>query len=248
MPIQLLAEKFRAILSFLNLSRDHDTSPDTENNKTQGDRSTPDTDTASTTSSITDTSTIADIVEDTEDTTDVAGTEDDETVDDDVYETQAEDVAGAIIDEFTPDTALHIGCGAGHHMKPFLDAGIDTHGIDPSSVAHENAVVPTDRIEIYDLGYQYTPNDTYDLVVCLDTLEYVAERHADIIIRSISASGSTAVISIPDAPHRPDPEDWIDKFASQGMEFDADTTERLTDTLPSSDVLWAPDRVLVFRQ
>ncbi len=164
------------------------------------------------------------------------------------YSEQAAQVSNAIIDAFTPETALHIGCGTGHHMKPFLDAGIDTHGVDPSSVALEDPVVPEDRIEIYDLGYPYTPDNEYDLVVCLDTLEYVAERHADIIIQSISTSGARAVISIPIAPHRPDPDTWINKFTAHDMQFDEPTTTRLESQLPTSNQVWAPDKILVFRQ
>lgn len=164
------------------------------------------------------------------------------------FKTDAATVAHTILDQFSPENVLHVGCGIGLHMKPFLDAGIDTHGIDPSSVSLENAMVPEEIIEIHDLQQPYTADREYDLVVCLETLEYASETQANTILESISNAGNTAVISIPTEPHRPSKQEWIQRFETRGMTFHEDETRRLQDTLVLEEEAWVPDHLLVFQK
>lgn len=164
------------------------------------------------------------------------------------YADDAHAVATALHDRFDPDSVLHIGCGIGLHLKPFLDADIDARGIDGSTVAHDRAVIPTDRITITDLTRPYTTDHDYDLVLCFDLLAHSPDQLEDTLIRTIADAGTTAVIS-PITTEQAgfatqDDDYWITRFNNAGMQLQQPATDWFRDRL--ADIQWAPHRPLIF--
>lgn len=164
------------------------------------------------------------------------------------YENDAHAVSTRLQEEFAPDTVIHLGCGIGLHLQPFLDENIEVRGVDGSTIAHERAVIPTNRITIADLSQPYIPQKKYDLVLCLDLLAHAPDPMEDTIIQSIANAGETAVVSpttTEQASFAQQPDTyWINKFEQAGMEYDKAATERVREQL--KDVQWTPHNPLVF--
>lgn len=171
------------------------------------------------------------------------------------FESDAAIVSTAVIDQFAPDSVFDIGCGIGLHLKPFLDDGITAAGVDEAKVAHENAVVSTRRITIHDLDEPYDPGKTYEVILCLDMLEYTSREQEDALITTVAnAAADTAVVSVPLPRYstlryaREEPEDyWIDRFAEHGLIHDTEATEALQDRIDATEEAWVPEQLMVFQ-
>lgn len=171
------------------------------------------------------------------------------------FQDDADLLSGAVMEQFSPDSVIQIGCGIGMHLKPFLDEGIDAVGVDENRVAHENAVVPTEHIKIQNLKSVYRPDEAYDVVLCVDMLEYTSRNHEDAIIKTVAAAGKTAVVSVPLPRYsslsydREEPKTyWVQKFEDNGLSYDPEATRHLQEQLDADDEAWVPEQVLVFRK
>ncbi len=171
------------------------------------------------------------------------------------FESDAAIVSEAIIDQFDPDSVFEVGCGIGLHLKPFVDAGISVQGIDESKVAHENAVVSTRKIDIVDITEPYTPKKQYDVVLCLDMLEYTSRAQEDVFIETVASAGTTGIVSVPLPRYstmrysREEPEDyWITRFQEHGMQHDPEATAAVQKRIDAADEAWVPEQLMVFRQ
>lgn len=168
------------------------------------------------------------------------------------YEADAQRTAEILINSFNPDTVFHIGCGIGRHLKPFHDRGIDVQGVDASTVAHENAIIPTEHITIADLTEAHATAGEYDLVMCLDILAHTPEDFEDEVVNAITAAGNTAVISpvtTEQVIFNDEPEEyWINKFESAGMTYCDEETRNLRQQIKDHEIQWAPANPLVFRR
>lgn len=183
---------------------------------------------------------------------DPAPTADYEELEPNDYEGDAEKLSEVLIDEFSPDTVFHIGCGIGLHLKPFLDRGITAHGVDASDVAHDNAAIPTEHITIQDLDSPVFPNQDYDLVLCLDILAHTPEDYEPEVVHAIAQTGTVAVVSPVTTEQQafdvhPD-EYWIEQFQRAGMEHNEDATESLRQHISEHDIQWAPHKPMVFQR
>jgi SAM-dependent methyltransferase len=171
------------------------------------------------------------------------------------FQADAAIISTAIMDQFAPDSVFDIGCGIGLHMKPFLDADIDAAGVDETDVAHENAVVPTKRIAIQNLTAPYDPGERYDMVLCIDMLEYTApEQEAALLTTITNAVRETAVVSVPlprYSSFRYDREEplayWVDRFDDHGLQYDEAATQELQERVDADEEAWVPEQLLVFR-
>lgn len=179
----------------------------------------------------------------------------DDDADDRDFQEDAAIVSNAIIDLFEPENVIQIGCGIGLHLKPFVDADIDVKGLDESKVALENPAIPKKHIQIMPLNTPYSPENTYDVALCIDMLEYTSPQGEDAIIASVANAGKTAVVSAPlpryDSLHYDHEEPkqyWIKKFQDYGMNYDSDATRNLQDRIDTEEAAWIPEQLLVFQK
>lgn len=171
------------------------------------------------------------------------------------FQDDADIVSNAIMDQFSPDSVIQIGCGIGMHLKSFLEQGVDAVGIDENRVAHENAVVSTKHIQIQSLNQAYTPDDTYDVVLCIDMLEYTSRNHEDALIETVADAGAIAVVSVPlprysslSYNHEEPKQYWVQKFKEHGLSYDPDETRHLQDRIDAAEEAWVPEQLMVFRK
>ena len=136
---------------------------------------------------------------------------------------------------FDPASVMDVGCATGLYLKGFLDRGINAIGIDISSQARQMAVIPTECIYPRDvtepLGGDW---GEWDLLLCLETLEHIEERYADIVLDNLCALSDTIVFSaaIPgqggEGHINCQPKSyWIERFRARGYEPDQSLTDRV---------------------
>ena len=87
---------------------------------------------------------------------------------------QFQRTAQHIVDLFKPERTLDVGCAKGFLVKALDELGVDAYGIDPSVYAVSNAHPDVgDKINLDTAQSIPYPDNTFDVVTCLDVMEYV---------------------------------------------------------------------------
>ncbi len=75
--------------------------------------------------------------------------------------------------------ALDVGCGTGHHLKDLVARGFDVAGVDGSSEMLEEARLANPSAELHHADVQALPfpDDSFDLVLCIEVLRYLPNPH-----------------------------------------------------------------------
>lgn len=124
-----------------------------------------------------------------------------------------------------PKTHIDVGCALGMLVSAMRDMGVESYGIDGSSYAIENAIVPARRfvknLSIQDLDPSNI-GQRYDLVTCVEVVEHIPAEYEDYAIDVLCALGDTIFFSSTDDDSEPthcnthELSYWIDKFVSRG--------------------------------
>ena len=96
--------------------------------------------------------------------------------------------ASYIMDNFSPQSFLDIGCAKGFLVKALLASGVDAQGCDISKWAIENCESEVKgRLKIADIrdGLPY-PDNSFDAVCSLNTLEHIELEYLDFIAKEMA--------------------------------------------------------------
>ena len=100
-----------------------------------------------------------------------------------------------VMEKYNPDKVLDLGCGVGRFMLPFYESGVKVKGVEGSSYAVNNPIEENLDIIQYDLTKPLKLNGNFDLVICIEVLEHIPEKHSEKVVELISKSGNKAIIS-----------------------------------------------------
>ena len=101
-------------------------------------------------------------------------------------------------------TALDLGCGKGHVVRPLRALGVRTIGVDGSRVLMEREWAGDSEFVLADL-LELRLGATFDLVVCHDVLEHLPEAAAEAALASVARHAS-GYVSLTIADH---PDAWF---------------------------------------
>jgi SAM-dependent methyltransferase len=147
-----------------------------------------------------------------------------------------EGVLGLALRRFSPKSVLDVGCGTGRAMEFFLSSGVDTIGVEGSTLARERSR-HSDRIILHDLRKPLALDRKFDLVWCYEVAEHIHPDFSDTFMDSLSNHGDVLVLSA--APPGQGGEGhfneqpgsyWIEKAAARGLHLDADASTALAAT------------------
>jgi cyclopropane fatty-acyl-phospholipid synthase-like methyltransferase len=147
-----------------------------------------------------------------------------------------EKVLQLCLDLFHPKTMIDLGCGTGRTVKWFADRGVESLGVEGSSLAISHSpsgisIIHADLRKGLDIGKKF------DLVWSFEVAEHLPAKYADIFVETLCRLGNSIVISAakPDQPGEghfncQPAEYWIEKFASRGFQLDQIRTDLLRAT------------------
>jgi 2-polyprenyl-3-methyl-5-hydroxy-6-metoxy-1,4-benzoquinol methylase len=149
----------------------------------------------------------------------------------------------------TPTSVLDVGCGTGKSLDWFLAQGIDSVGLEGSSMAIAHALNPL-RIQKTDLNHSFSLGRTFDLVWCFEVAEHIHPdftetfvssliRHSDTILLSAAHPGQGGVGHFNEQPRSY----WIQLFASLGYFHDDEARYEVV-----RDWTWFPENIFLFRK
>ena len=167
----------------------------------------------------------------------------------------AREFCAALQTQFSPDSVIELGCGAGRFLIPLSEAGIEILGVDRSQKAFEESPLPADRLEVHDLREPYRTDREFDLVLCIEVLEHIPPEDAETVVRSIATAAPVAVITAAQPGqggthhvNEQPPDYWKQKFEAVNMRFRPDLVEAITDSIDPEALEWLEANLLVFER
>ncbi len=137
-----------------------------------------------------------------------------------------------------PKSVVDVGCGRGLFLRHFHEKSIRILGIEGSSSAIKNLVVPKNKIIQTDLRnvFQKTNARKYDIAISFEVAEHLEREFAGVFVYNLTTLSNTILFtaahpgwSIPH-PHHPNEqpyEYWDTLFEFYGYKEDTKTTNRL---------------------
>jgi SAM-dependent methyltransferase len=137
-------------------------------------------------------------------------------------------IAKRIADEIRPRSVLDAGCAMGFLVESLRGLQIEAYGIDLSEYAIEQ-VHPSIKACCWQGSIVEPLARDYDLIVCIEVLEHMQAREAEVAIANLCGHADNILFSstpfdYKEATHfnvRP-PEYWAERFALHGFVRDVD--------------------------
>lgn len=167
----------------------------------------------------------------------------------------AEEYANAIMDVFEPESVIDLGCAIGHYLRPMHEAGVHVRGVDAHSAAIEHSLIPKDQMELADLRDEYDPWQRYDVALCIEVAEHLAEEHADTLVDTIVECAPVVVFTAATPGQggthhvNEQPRDyWKRMFIQRGYEYDHKAVEDIRRRVNPDLLDHVADNLFVFRE
>jgi hypothetical protein len=173
----------------------------------------------------------------------------------DPWRSESNHIGTVLLEKFDPDSVIDFGCAIGAYLEPFHEQGIDIQGVDGSSAALDHAVVPQDVLTKHDLREPFSPDQAYELAICIEVAEHLPKSSADTLIEMLCNSAEIIVFTAaPPGQHgehhvnlQP-AEYWIEKFERHGKTLRRDHVETLRERLTVTEMNWVEENLFVFAE
>lgn len=158
----------------------------------------------------------------------------------------AKSFVSILIKHFAPTSVIDIGCGAGIYLAEFVKNNIDILGCDGSPAAVANSLVG-DKIKLHDLCQPLKLSRQFDLCLCLEVAEHLAEDCADTLINTLSnlsrviiftaATPGQGPVSLGHINEQPS-QYWIEKFKRKNFILNQSLTEKIKKEMAAEKIVW----------
>src|SRR5688500_2797076 len=110
--------------------------------------------------------------------------------------TAAEIVVPVILDYFSCNSVLDVGCGTGTWLTIFRQHGVrDVVGIDGPYVDKAKLVITDDQFIALDLNRGFNLHRRFDVLLCLEVAEHLPDSASNSLIDSLCCHSDTIVFS-----------------------------------------------------
>lgn len=167
----------------------------------------------------------------------------------------ARQVARVLDDKYSPKSIIDFGCAVGHYIEYFHEKNKKVRGLEGNPKALEHAVIPESRIRIFDLRNPYEPGQRFDLAICFEVAEHLAESHASTLVESLAKAADTIVFTaatpgqgghhhVNEQPR----EYWIAKFEAVGFEYRDVDIKKVQNSLSLNRVTEISENLFLFEK
>ncbi len=169
---------------------------------------------------------------------------------------QARRLADLLIWKYAPKSVLDVGCASGLYLKPFLDQGVQCHGVDFSEAVLSDEVlqIPRELIKTIDISKQEIRQKA-DLTLCIEVLEHIPASGAAASIKHLSQTSQTIFFSAAQPGQGGHghincqlKEYWQKLFADNGFKRDIQDEDYLRTIITSGYHMgWLVNNMMVFK-
>lgn len=141
-----------------------------------------------------------------------------------------------IVELVNPKSVLDVGCGTGKTTVYLNQRGLDTVGVEASSVAIQNSDRP-DLIHQHDLRVALDLKRSFDLVWCFEVAEHIHPKFVDVFVDSLVRHSNVIALSAArpgqggEGHFNERPQSyWEEKFAARGYQLHLEWTAAMQET------------------
>lgn len=161
----------------------------------------------------------------------------------------AKKIVPFLMKEFNPNSVLDLGCNMGCWLAEFEKAGIvDILGIDGDNMI-PGLMIGREKFLAFDLTSELRLNRMYDMVLCLEVAEHIAENQSDRLIYNLCRHGNLVVFSSAQPNqggynhvNEKSIEYWIRKFSFLGYKANEEFRERI----PKDVDWWYRNNIVIY--
>jgi SAM-dependent methyltransferase len=106
----------------------------------------------------------------------------------------AKEIVPYLIKEYEPKNVVDVGCGIGTWLSVFSNLGVKISGIDGSLYSSQFRIPQSSYIQ-FDLIREFTIDQKFDLVICLEVAEHLPPEAAQTLISSLTKLGDRIIFS-----------------------------------------------------
>ena len=171
----------------------------------------------------------------------------------------APEIAAGIMEIFSPQSVVDIGCGAGDLIAYMRDHyKITVSGFERSKEAITLAKEKNIQIKHFNIEDKiFNPSKGFDVAICMEVAEHVAADAADFLVWQLSRLAEQIIFTA--APtgqggnnhvNEQPRQYWIEKFESQGRVYDSYITHYLIRKWKNSGTVtsWYWKNLMIFRK
>jgi SAM-dependent methyltransferase len=132
-----------------------------------------------------------------------------------------------LLDRYSPNTVLDVGCGLGTWAAVFLEHGCDAVGIDGEQIPDHLVKIPPERFTLMDLEEPLPVHRRFDMAVCLEVAQCLSEPAGQRLVEFLCSAADVTVFSsaVPGqgGTHHVNerwPDYWQQLFGAHGFGFD----------------------------
>jgi len=168
-------------------------------------------------------------------------------------------ISETIYRTLNPKSVIDVGCGVGAYLYYLNKHGVEIEGIEGSNAAFKALMAPQNVVRKLDLRLisSYKPKRKYDLAMCIEVLEHINPKHADMVLDFLCEASDTILISAASPGqggryhmNEQTSEYWISKMKKRGYNLDLSTTSEIKKEIAGKIkvVTWIPKNLLIFRR
>lgn len=170
---------------------------------------------------------------------------------------QAKALGKLLLETFSFDSVIDLGCATGLYLLPFKNAGKVVFGVDGAGEAGGD--LGKDEFELFDLRNPYFPKRGFGLCLSIETAEHIPPQYAETYIESIArcaplvffsaaqpGQGGEGHYNEQDRPY------WDSLFGKFGFVFDQGLTDAIMKTINVDSVyehcMWLRNHSWIYRK
>lgn len=162
-----------------------------------------------------------------------------------------------LLKRFQPGSVVDLGCGVAGYLHFFQEKGCEVLGVEGSRHAIDLALIPSEKIIEHDLRKPLKLPKKFDLAICSDVAEHIANQYMPVFLETVASSSDTILFSSPvgaaknyiyHCNEKPQAE-WIQLFKEKGFEVDSQATQETKAELENARAYSElQETLLVFRK
>jgi SAM-dependent methyltransferase len=168
----------------------------------------------------------------------------------------AEVMADSIVRDFTPRTALDVGCGTGALLELLSRKGVVCAGLEYADAALAYCRARALDVRKFDVESAQPLGRQYDVVISTEVAEHLpatlADRfvdllcaHGRIVVFTAATPGQGGMDHVNEQPH----EYWIAKFSERGFVYERERSMQWRDAWTQKGTAWWYSKnLMVFRE
>lgn len=162
--------------------------------------------------------------------------------------------ADAILNHFSPESVVDIGCGAGGYLSAFQQRGLKILGIDGSTAVLDYLLIEKQFFKIADLRNPIDFEQKFDLALCIEVAEHLDKEFARNLVGTVVSASETVIFSaatpgqggwdhVNEQPHSY----WIELFKQHRFEANFELTLELRQELKGLHASWLEANLILFQ-